>query len=577
MRRVLLGSVVVAVAVGGCSLFTTFPEVEREPTSSSTGDTSSNGSTGTDMMSSSASGGCVLKPNDGCRTVCDPTFTYCEPAAPTFEDQVVITAPGVVSTFTPSIVLTDATLDSNGQPLFVGSFYGDNVTELGGTGTTKITGTSSGNGIVLRENGAPVLAISPCDLAPGVGPETIGELVLTGIAAQADGGFAITGGFVAPQIVGHTGMMTCNSNAIYSHLEGKLTPFIWWFTAAALPKPGLEPAMGAQMGDAIFTDMVRLTDATVAAVGVSAGAAFPAQDQNAASQFFVATAAGASDDSVHTLEHAPCPTTEINFSDQDVSVAVGPLNGGFPELWVAGTTGCTSAGTGRGFIERWRTVAPVTPDIAYAIDSTVDSFDYGGTGNMRILDIELDDDSVVIAGVYSGTIDIVLAADMSPIPEGNPDKGDIFVARFPLAGFNNQTPATWFQRFANGDPTKAPDVTDLRLDGPRVFVSGRMPAEVSVGDPFICGDDGFPSGRGFVAQLDGTTGALGWLRIDGAQPGTPMGNRTAFTSVVLPTLSGELYSSVATTGEVVVECSKGSTPASKPAATILHHSLPAPP
>lgn len=572
MRRVLLGSLVVAVAIGGCSLFTTFPEVEQE--SSSTGNMSSNSSTGTDMMSSSASGGCELNPPE-CIQGCNPTFTYCQPAAPTFQDQVVITAPGVVSTFTPSIVVTDATLDSTEDPLFVGSFYGDNVTALGGTGATKITGTSSGNGIVLRKNGSPVLAISPCDLEPGVGPETIGELVLTGIAAQADGGFAITGGFVAPQIVGHTGTMTCNSNAIYSHLEGKLTPFIWWFTAAALPKPGLEPPMGTQMGDAIFTDMVRLTDATVAAVGVSAGQAFVGQVQNAASQFFVTTAAGASDDSVRTLEHSPCPTTEINFSEQDVSVAVGPLNGGFPELWVAGTTGCTSAGTGRGFIERWQTVAPMNPDISYTIDSTVDSFEYGGTGNMRILEIELDDDSVVIAGIYSGQIDIVLE-DTSPVPDGSLG-GDIFIARFPLAGFNNQTPATWFQRFVSGGGTTA-DVTDLRLEGSRVFASGRVPDDLSIGDPYICGDVGFPSGRGFVAQLDEMTGALGWVRLDGAVPSSmPMEDRTAFTSVVLPTPSGELYSSVATTGQVVLECSEGSTPANKPAATILHHSLPAQP
>lgn len=568
MKRALLGSAVFTViAIGGCSLFTTFPDEVEEASSTSSSDSSSsssNSSTGTEMTSSS-SGGCV-KSDDGCQTVCDAPFTYCAPA-PIYQGEVVLTSPSVVTPYEPSIVLTGAMLDSTGEPLLIGAFYGDGSTALGGTGQTKITGTSAGNGIVVRANGTPVVALSPCDPDIGTPPDTVGDLLLTGIAPVNGTGFALAGGFIGPKLVQHKGTLNCaDVNAMYSHVEGKMTPFIWFFNASAFPGPGFEPPAGQQTGDAVYTDMVGMTATAVAAVGVSSGPAFAEQSQSAVEQFFLVTSAGGSERSVRTLAAVPCQGV-VDINVQDASVELGPMNGGSPELWVAGTTGC--AGAYRGFFERWSTLPDTAPDI----DMSLDAFAFNTMGEMRIQELEIEGDSMIIAGIYSGEVDILV--DGAPIPPGSAS-GDIFVARYPIEGFDNRTQPTWFQRFINADATPG-DVSGLDIEGPRVFMSGRLQKELSIGDVFGCGDDGFPDGgRGFVAEFDVATGALGWVRVDGSVPptGNVMAPREAFTSTVIATPKGHVYSAVSTKGDVVMECGEGSTDPSKPSATLLHHTLP---
>jgi hypothetical protein len=176
---------------------------------------------------------------------------------------------------------------------------------------------------------------------------------------------------------------------------------------------------------------------------------------------------------------------------------------------------------------------------------------------MSVTEVAVTDDTILVAGTYSGTPDVGL----DNIPTGHPD-GDGFVMAFLRAEYTNQSPALWFQRIQSVQGRG--EVETLVVDGDRVFVGGKLGVDGGIPPYTSCTSSVTPGrGKAFVAMLNEGTGSLDWFRQDGFEPSIEpqsLLNAYAKTTALAFRSDGSLVTATGSHGYMLLDCNSNSTP-----------------
>jgi len=561
--------------VAGCSLVTTFPEIEESTAAGAAGQGGAGG--GTTNVGGNGNGGGGAGAGGG---ECTPVLADCTDCAGTVEHcgamlteigSTTLIGPPNVPTSDGFAEVTAGTTLASGAPVFAGVFQ--EHLGVGLQGTNKLSALDVGVGFISSADGDLLFGMSPCDGTAS--SMTMGAIVSFPKASPP--ALAVVGGFTADRLLPFNGSTNCSgSGVIPSHVgNGTITPYIYWFRENGNAMESLEPPAGEQQINehAMFLDAA-VVDAQAAnpnlvAIGVTTSSAFNALGAVDGTKFFLLSAGTANLKSAKPLQFGPCQADAFNDFDRiDGSIAVDPVDGG---VWVAGSDGCggldqPAGPQPTGFLQRWSTTAGA-PGEAPTFDAATVTLPINSTNHFRVRRLVVTSDSILLAGVYTGVPSFKMAAG------GDPDAGhaggDAYVVRFPRAGFTNQSKATWFRRIASDNPLT--NVLDLRADGGRIYVAGRVGTDLGIGDVFSCLTADLGGGRGFVAELDEATGAVNWMRLDGGLPQSPDGSappRRVSDTVVVPYGRGNLALATSSLGDVVLQCDESSTDVAKPTVTL---------
>jgi hypothetical protein len=564
MRRLVLGLAgALAVSPAACSLFTSFPEVEATSGAGAGGSTTSSQGGG----GATGSGGGYTCDGATCENCFGAAFCPAQ-----LDTVATLVGPNDAALQKGFVALSDGTETvENHQIRFIGSFF-----DVGGTGldldaSNSISATTeTGVGFVLDETGGQLVAASPCDAvsSSGGGSPGGGLAFFAAIASPYDSVVdlsAFAGEFQGNYLAFFTDpAQGCRDTMAVAARSGPMafTPFIAWVDQYGTIAHSVGPDVPSG-GSAVFTDVAAFDafptpdtyHGRVVAVGVAQGKVFSQMPDFSGPHHFLYSARP-DDAQLYAEVPARVPCEAEVFDDLDTIDAAVAIDGVTKKVWHAGTGCPNSSDVARGFLD----VYDMNADGSFA-SGTVSQRVLGNLEDpLRITKIALGPSLVVLAGKYEDAPEIT-----GLIPEsGTP--GDAFVVAFVKDTYTNAATPLWFRRFdARGGDAK---ILDVQVFGEGVYVTGRAGPELAVGSELACAAPPLEGPRAFVAALAASDGTLAWLRVDGTlppQPSVDVEMRRAAASFIFPAQStGEVFTSIDSVGDLLLECGGGVTSPTKP-------------
>lgn len=548
--RALFGiSVCSALIVGGCSLFTDFPEVELASGGGGSGATGGGGN-GAGPMGGGGAGGTGAGGSLEC-TECGTCLagTECTMAGtdgfltgPAGEESDVLLADGVAygaSSGTVVVVGTGQTLAGEGL-----QFDGDTLT----------TGSNAEVGFVADGEGRLLTAASTCTSSGSPSEPENGSVYFTSVAQTRAAQVVVAGAFKGNTMtfIDDT-TLTCDTTLpqVNSPSADVFVPTLVWlrddnyFYQVSREVP--------TDSDGWFFDVVALETTTapemVAAVGIADGVVSGVTLDD---QFFVMTTLGtASAPHVLPLPELPCAKAPLVL-DAPLAASITTWSDKNTErVFVAGTSCAERMNTEtiRGFLYELTLEA----DGTVAITEDVQHFP-----GVRITEVASYVNRVFVAGRYSGQ-PVELDDDRAPPIDSGDD--DAFVMAYGPSTFTNQSDPIWFVRFGSDGESPA-IVEDMKVAVGSVFVAGEFASILTVEGESMCFEGNPLEGtRAFFAELNTESGAVAWAEARGLEADTQGDLQRAASGVLaLPHSEGHILLGTDFDGEIVPQCGISSTP-----------------